>query len=226
MADTKEKNNKKIEEVVIDEDVQSLTEMLSKKQRRIISDERILTSALNEFAENGYSKSSLLNIAKNANVSVGLVAQNFGSKELLFECVCKRNYQILNLPYKGKNGNDWKKLFFDIINRYQKSMQNQSFVNELKFIYIALNGKDVPETFSDFFESQFEKSELFSIMQSAQKKGAIVKGNTTHLYKFIYKNICGVILECKENGITPPDKEWFIIPIIKPKRKKKIIVDK
>lgn len=221
MANTKEKKNKNIEEIVIDEDVQSLTELLSKKQRRIISDERILTSALTEFAENGYTKASLLNIAKSANVSVGLVAQNFGSKELLFECVCKRNYQILNLPYKGKNGLDWKERFFDIIIRYQKSLQNPSFLNELKFICIALSGKDVPETFIDFFESQFEKSELFNIMQNAQKRGDIVKGNTTFLYKLIYKNICEILLECKENGITPPDKEWFITPIIKIKRKKK-----
>lgn len=221
MANTKEKNNKNIDEIVIDKDVQSLTELLSKKQRRIISDERILTSALNEFAENGYTKASLLNIAKSANVSVGLVAQNFGSKELLFECVCKRNYQIVNLPYKGKNGLDWKERFFDIIIRYQKSLQNPSFLNELKFICIALNGKDVPETFIDFFESQFKKSELFTIMQNAQKKGDIVKGDTTFLYKLIYKNICEILLECKENGITPPDKEWFITPIIKIKRKKK-----
>lgn len=221
MANTKEKNNKNIDEIVIDKDVQSLTELLSKKQRRIISDERILTSALTEFAENGYTKASLLNIAKSANVSVGLVAQNFGSKELLFECVCKRNYQIVNLPYKGKNGLDWKERFFDIIIRYQKSLQNPSFLNELKFICIALNGKDVPETFIDFFESQFEKSELFTIMQNAQKKGDIVKGNTTFLYRLIYKNICEILLECKENGITSPDKEWFITPIIKIKRKKK-----
>lgn len=221
MANTKEKNNKNIDEIVIDKDVQSLTELLSKKQRRIISDERILTSALNEFAENGYTKASLLNIAKSANVSVGLVAQNFGSKELLFDYVCKRNYQILNLPYKGKNGLDWKERFFDIIIRYQKSLQNPSFLNELKFICIALNGKDVPEIFIDFFESQFEKSELFTIMQNAQKKGDIVRGNTTFLYKLIYKNICEILLECKENGITPPDKEWFITPIIKIKRKKK-----
>ena len=221
MANTKEKNNKNTDEIVIDKDVQSLTELLSKRQRRIISDERILTSALNEFAENGYTKASLLNIAKSGNVSVGLVAQNFGSKELLFDCVCKRNYQILNLPYKGKNGLDWKERFFDIIIRYQKSLQNPSFLNELKFICIALNGKDVPEIFIDFFESQFEKSELFTIMQNAQKKGDIVKGNTTFLYKLIYKNICEILLECKENGITPPDKEWFITPIIKIKRKKK-----
>ncbi len=221
MANTKEKKNKNIEEIVIDEDVQSLTELLSKKQRRIISDERILTSALTEFAENGYTKASLLNIAKSANVSVGLVAQNFGSKELLFKCVCKRNYQILNLPYKGKNGFDWKERFFDIIIRYQKSLQNPSFLNELKFICIALSGKDVPEIFIDFFESQFEKSELFTIMQNAQKKGDIVKGNTTFLYKLIYKNICEILLECKENGITPPDKEWFITPIIIIKRRKK-----
>ena len=221
MANTKEKKNKNIEEIVIDEEVQSLTELLSKKQRRIISDERILTSALTEFAENGYTKASLLNIAKSANVSVGLVAQNFGSKESLFECVCKRNYQILNLPYKGKNGLDWKERFFDIIIRYQKSLQNLSFLNELKFICIALSGKDVPEIFIDFFESQFEKSELFTIMQNAQKRSDIVKGNTTFLYKLIYKNICEILLECKENGITPPDKEWFITPIIKIKRKKK-----
>ena len=218
MRDNKDKNL--VNEVIVDDDVQSLTELLSKKQRRIISDERILSSALAEFSENGYSKASLVNIAKNANVSVGLVAQNFGSKELLFESVCKRNYQILNLPYKGKNGNDWKERFYDIIIRYQKSLQNSSFLNELKFICIALNGKDIPDTFCDYFESQFEKTELYSIMQKAQKKGEIIKGDITALYRFVYKNICCTLADCKEYGIAFPGKEWYIAPIVKNKKTK------
>ena len=129
----KNKNNDKtINNITEENENQTLT----KKQRRIISDEKILNAALNEFAEKGYSKASLVNIAINANVSVGLIAQNFGCKELLFESVYKRNHQMLNLPYKGKRTDDWQERIIDIVSRYEKDLQKQSFLNELKFICI------------------------------------------------------------------------------------------
>lgn len=199
------------------EDIQELT----KKQRRIISDERILTSALLEFAENGYANASLVNIARNARVSVGLVAQNFGCKELLFESVCKRNYQMLNLPYKGKKGDDWRERIYDIITSYQKGAQNPSFINELKFMCVALCSKDVPNVFNDFFESSFEKSEIFPLLQAAQKKSEIVKGDIFMLYSMMYRNICIIILQCKKTGLAIPSKEWFIEPILKKSKKVK-----
>lgn len=213
MANNKERN--KQEEVLAD------IKELSKKQRRIISDERILTSALIEFAENGYANASLVNIARNARVSVGLVAQNFGCKELLFESVCKRNYQMLNLPYKGKKEGEWRERIYDIISSYQKCMQNPSFVNELRFMCVALSGKDIPNLFIDYFDSSFENSVLFALMQNAQRRGEIIKGDVIVLYRIIYYNICCILLQCKNAGVMIPSKEWFLEPIIKKQRKSK-----
>ena len=188
---------------------------LTKKQRRIISDEKILNAALNEFAEKGYSKASLVNIAINANVSVGLIAQNFGCKELLFESVYKRNHQMLNLPYKGKKTDDWQDRINDIVSRYEKDLQKPSFLNELKFICIALDGKDIPESTNEYFESEFSRSELYSALQKGQKKGSLIKGDVTAIYKVVYKTICNTLYDCKSAGLAFPDKTWFTAMITK-----------
>jgi len=206
------KNNDKIINNATEENE---NQALTKKQRRIISDEKILNAALNEFAEKGYSKASLVNIAINANVSVGLVAQNFGCKELLFESVYKRNHQMLNLPYKGKKTDDWQERIIDIVSRYEKDLQKPSFLNELKFICITLDGKDVPESIGEYFESEFSRSELYTALQKGQKKGSLIKGDVIAIYKVVYKAICNTLCDCKSAGLPFPEKTWFTAMITK-----------
>jgi len=206
----------KVKNDVVESDVAPI---ITKRQRRIISDERILNAALYEFAKKGYTGASLLSIAKSAGVSVGLVAQNFGCKELLFESVCKRNHQILNLPYKGKKNDDWVSRICGIISRYEKDMQKSSFVCELQFISMALKGKDIPETFIEFFESSFSESELCEAIKIGQRNGTVTKGDPITLYKIVYSCICDTLVACKINGITLPDKSWYISLIAKRNRK-------
>lgn len=191
-------------------------ERITKKQRRIISDERILGAALTEFAEEGYTRASLLQIAKNAGVSVGLIAQNFGCKELLFEAVYRRNCQILNLPNDGKK-KDWKARLEDLLNSYKRKLQKNAFVAELQFISSALNSRDTPPSFFECFVSDFCQNELYEAMKAGQKSGQIVKGEIEELYTFFYITACTVLLNCKRLGVKPPQNDFFILLIEKQK---------
>lgn len=193
-----------------------IQEKITKKQRRIISDERILGAALNEFAEKGYMGASLLQIAKNAGVSVGLIAQNFGCKELLFEAVYRRNCQVLNLPNDGKK-KDWKARLEDILNVYKRKLQKNAFVAELQFISSALSSRDTPPSFFEYFVSDFCQSELFEVMKAGQKNGQIVKGEIDELYAYFYSTACTVLLNSKKIGVKPPQNDFFLSLITKQK---------
>ena len=219
MSKNKKIEQNEVKDVITDRQSVSTVETneLTKKERRIISDERILSSAVEEFATKGYSNASLLSIAKKAGVSVGLVAQNFGCKELLFESVCKRNLQILMLAQKGNKKADWKERLYEIISKFKTDVQ-KGFVVELEFMRAALCSKDTPDAFNENFDSRFSESELCEAFKKGQRKGEIVKGNPGDVYRFFFKTVCNVILDCHENSVPFPEKEWFISLILKKKR--------
>ena len=52
-----------------------------KKQRRIDTDNRIKAVAVEVFAEYGYERAQLSYMSKIAGISIGLIGQNFGSKQ-------------------------------------------------------------------------------------------------------------------------------------------------
>ena len=58
--------------------------MVTMAERRKATDERIYKAAVVEFGENGYSNTTLANVAKSSGITPGLIVQNFGSKENLF----------------------------------------------------------------------------------------------------------------------------------------------
>lgn len=211
-----EQNN--VKDVIIEQcEISGECGELTKKERRIISDERILSSAVEEFATKGYSSASLLSIAKKAGVSVGLVAQNFGCKELLFESVCKRNLQILMLAQKSNRKADWKERISEIISKFRSDVQ-KGFVVELEFMRTALCSKDTPDAFFANFDSRFSESELCEAFKKGQRKGELVKGDPVCVYRFFCKTACNVLLDCRENSVAFPEKEWFIALISKKKR--------
>ena len=66
-----------------------------KKQRRIDTDNRIKAAAVEVFAEYGYERAQLSYMSKIAGISIGLIGQNFGSKQDLFMSVARDGYDNL-----------------------------------------------------------------------------------------------------------------------------------
>ena len=72
-----------------------------KKQRRIDTDNRIKAAAVEVFAEYGYERAQLSYMSKIAGISIGLIGQNFGSKQDLFMAVVRDGYDNLHKVFNS-----------------------------------------------------------------------------------------------------------------------------
>lgn len=74
---------------------------------RKTSREKILSVALELFAKKGYHATSISQIAKQANISKGLMYNYFASKEKLLDEIIQEGFNTLTeLKYEGKRGVD------------------------------------------------------------------------------------------------------------------------
>ena len=183
---------------------------ISKKQKRINTDERIVLSAVREFAENGFSNAKLQDIADNANVSIGLVAQNFNNKMGLFEAVLKRAYQNLHSIYNAIQHGNWRDYFNSLITSCKSRMDDEDFVTGMRFTVTMGTGKDTPPCYFQLSMAELHKSSIYVAMTEGQKNGEIKDGKIDLLYALMFRTITTTILMCHTNGISPPDNEWFL----------------
>lgn len=77
--------------------------------------QKVLDVAIDEFAANGYNATSINDIAKKANISIGAMYSYFASKEDLFLTIVNNAYEMMDLILKEveKNSGD----IFDVVER-------------------------------------------------------------------------------------------------------------
>jgi TetR/AcrR family acrAB operon transcriptional repressor len=168
------------------------------KEEALKTRESILDSALNLFYEKGYSKSSLVDIAKELNLSKGAVYWHFESKhDLLFTLVkgiSEKIDKILTpVAQKVKSIDDLKNLF----KQYAKLIANDDEVS--KFFTVLIYKiewneelKDVTELLND------DELVLFCeyILKRLQKKGVISKETSpSKMAKILISMFNGIIYE-------------------------------
>ena len=79
------------------------------KEIRKTSKDKILTVALELFAQNGYQGTSIAQIAKKAKISKGLMYNYFKNKEKLLDEIIQEGFNSLaELEYEAKRGVDPK----------------------------------------------------------------------------------------------------------------------
>lgn len=75
---------------------------------------RIINSAIEEFANKGYKRSTVDNIVSKAGISKGSIFQYFKNKERLYLYICDYQIKIITdevFKQKENNGNDFFKLY-------------------------------------------------------------------------------------------------------------------
>ena len=86
------------------------------KEIRKTSKDKILTVALELFAQNGYQGTSIAQIAKKAKISKGLMYNYFKNKEKLLEEIIQEGFNSLaDLEYEAKRGVDPKEQLEEFI---------------------------------------------------------------------------------------------------------------
>lgn len=75
--------------------------------------DRVLTTAISEFANLGYGATSINTIAKKAGISIGSLYSYFESKEHLFLALVEKGYELLERAIQdvhAEEGTFWEKL--------------------------------------------------------------------------------------------------------------------
>ena len=97
-----------------------------KKQRRIDTDNRIKDAAVEVFAEYGYERAQLSYMSKIAGISIGLIGQNFGSKQDLFMAVVRDGYDNLHKVFNSIGENkSWEEYLIGLLQYFKSSMNDE-----------------------------------------------------------------------------------------------------
>ena len=81
------------------------SEIKPKEQKRIDSNQKIIFSAIKEFASKGYTNAKLTSIAKEASVTAGLIGQRYGTKDNLVLTIIKDNLLMNDEDLSSSNNN-------------------------------------------------------------------------------------------------------------------------
>ena len=97
-----------------------------KKQRRIDTDNRIKAAAVEVFAEYGYERAQLSYMSKIAGISIGLIGQNFGSKQDLFMAVVRDGYDNLHKVFNSIGENkSWEEYLIGLLQYFKSGMNDE-----------------------------------------------------------------------------------------------------
>lgn len=100
--------------------------------------DKILTAALNLFAQNGFHATSVSQIAKAAKVSKGLTYNYFDSKEALLLAIIERASEtMMAVASEMATGGGYQIMLRDFLDRYGKSLKanNQFLTFQLSLMF-------------------------------------------------------------------------------------------
>lgn len=178
---------------------------MTQKERRAASDAKIIRSAIKCFGEDGYTHSTIVNIAKGAGVTGGLLVQRFESKEKLLTEAYRNVVHKITEDIPDAN-NFIFVLIRNLDNIKRLSKDDPAAFDFLKMIF---NSSDLPEGFISSREEGFKEIHLYRTMIDAQNKGIIAKGDPQILfYSFVIQVFFQIELTQKY-GLPFPEDDYF-----------------
>lgn len=110
---------------------------MNAREEKESTKKRIMTTAVQLFAESGFAATSVRDIATAAEVNVASINYHFGNKAGLFEKILEHSYEVLNEEVERlgkKNPKDTEALVLDIYAMFQEHAE--SLVNTFK-VFLA-----------------------------------------------------------------------------------------
>ena len=182
-----------------------------KKQRRIDTDNRIKAAAVEVFAEYGYERAQLSYMSKIAGISIGLIGQNFGSKQDLFMAVVSDGYDNLHKVFNSIGENkSWEEYLIGLLQYFKSSMNDEERKKRIAFTSTIANSKDTPPCYLEESAKELEKTPVADALRIGQKNGEVKDGHPGILYALFFRTACNIIVSCNKNNIALPEDEWFL----------------
>ena len=174
---------------------------------------RIFSSAIHEFAENGYRGATIKNIADGAGASVGVVMKYFGSKEELFNAILFR-HTLGDVMSKCKSTEPYD-VFSYYLDYLRKMMREDN--EYFRFFVIAFNNAfnetDAPKIFADKMTKEFEGSVLEKAIIESQKRHELPEGRSIDIYRLLFTMASTMIQYYARFGLHEADNDTILSAI-------------
>lgn len=182
-----------------------------KEQRRQL----IISKALELFAKKGYSDTKIGDIAKAADMSVGLMFHYFESKEQLYGELVKMGAEGTNIPQKMdfKNPLDFFKGFLDALFSYAKEQPWVFYMFVL--MSQARRSEGIPQHIRDIALSVNQVEQSAEIIKAGQQYGYFREGDPYVLSFTFWSSVQGIM---EQLAVSPemlekgqlPETDWII----------------
>ncbi len=190
-----------------------------KEQRRAL----IIDKAIELFAKKGYAETKIGDIAKAADMSVGLMFHYFESKEKLFEEIVSYGANATNTPREMnfENPLDYFEGFLKMLFHYVKEQPR------IMYLFVIMgrmqHGEGIAPHIKEIAESVNQIEQSAEVIAAGQQYGYFREGDPYLLAFTFWSSVQGVMErlaaapEMVENGRLP-ETDW-IIDIIRGNRK-------
>ena len=152
--------------------------------------ERIIESAILEFAARGFDNANTNAIAKNAHISVGSLFQYFESKKDLFMFILKHCSKMLIDAFQKVVLDDDS--FFVTVEKILRRLINESLENpnyvKLYFEMTSPSKSYIEKQVVDEMESYAYRL-YCKIIQKGQREGVVRADCDTHVFSFLLDNL-------------------------------------
>lgn len=182
-----------------------------KEQRRAL----IIDKAIELFAKKGYAETKIGDIAKAADMSVGLMFHYFESKEKLFEELVRYGANATNLPREMnfENPLDYFEGFLKVLFQYAKEQPRAMYL----FVIMGRiqRGEGIPPHIVEIAEGVDQIGQSAEIIEAGQRYGYFREG-APYLLSFTFWSCVQGIMErlaaapeMVKNG-SFPETDWII----------------
>lgn len=182
-----------------------------KEQRRVL----IFDKAIELFAKKGYAETKIGDIAKAADMSVGLMFHYFESKEKLFEEIVRYGANATNTPREMnfENPLDYFEGFLKVMFQYAKEQPRTMYL----FVIMGRiqRGEGIPQHIKEIAEGVDQIEQSAEVIAAGQQYGYFRKGDPYLLAFTFWSSIQGIMErlaaapEMAENDRFP-ETDWII----------------
>ena len=184
--------------------------MTTMVERRKATDKKIYNAAVREFGENGFSNTTLSNIAKKAGITPGLIVQNFGSKEDLYRKIA---IDIVTLSKEQLNpySSSWEERCRAAIRLIIDALEKDpDFIYSLNFYVGLITSLDTPDDVMKELMDIYQGSPVKELVIEGQKKGELIEGDPYLVHALFWSNMQNIICYCFNHKLDYPPTEWFL----------------
>lgn len=175
----------------------------------------ILNTAYTAFAEDGFSKVTLSDIAEKSGMSLNNLTSLFQNKDVLYKELV---IDLIDIDKITKGCDDILEKLVVLIEELEGLITDD--YTRAKFFECYLYDSSVPADIKSGVRDKLKKTDFIHSFSKAQEEGKILKGETVDLFIMFTKVIFKMMMGFKEAGVAFPDNEWFLNVIYYPENLK------